>query len=236
MSPSAATTELLARFRRAFADSTLSAEEARDLRERLAAHGLQGNELEALRHQLFAMAEERFNTFKDKKTVEWLEAASALLLSPSTPQLAHAEVFFSPGTECLDAILGFINRAAHRLDVCVFTISDDRIAEALLAAHRKGTTIRLLTDNDKLHDQGSDIKALQAAGLAVRIDNTPNHMHHKFALADERLALTGSYNWTRSAALANLENLLITDNTTVVQRYATEFNRLWQEMQVYEGH
>jgi len=235
MNPSAATTELMARFRRAFADSTLSAEEARDLRERLAAHGLQGKELETLRHELFAIAAERFNTFKDKKTVEWLEAASALLLPPNEPQLAHAEVFFSPGTECLDAIMGFIERAAHRLDVCVFTISDDRIAEALLAAHRRGTAIRLLTDNDKLHDQGSDVKPLQAAGLQVRIDTTPNHMHHKFAVADGRLALTGSYNWTRSAALANLENLLITDDTTVVQRYSQEFERLWPDMQVYDG-
>ncbi|OUJ76336.1 hypothetical protein BXP70_01570 [Hymenobacter crusticola] len=227
---------MLARFRQAFADSTLSAEEARDLRERLAAHGLQGQELEGLRHQLFAMAEERFNTFKDKKTVEWLEAASALLLAPGAAQPSQAEVFFSPGTECLDAILRFINQAAHRLDVCVFTISDDRIAEALLAAHRRGTVIRLLTDNDKLHDQGSDIKPLQAAGLSVRIDRTPNHMHHKFAIADERVALTGSYNWTRSAALSNLENLLITDDAAVVQRYSQEFERLWQDMQTYEGH
>jgi len=235
MGSSVATTELLERFRRAFADSTLSAAEARDLRERLAAHGLQGQELEVLRRQLFAMAEERFNTFKDKKTVEWLEAASALLLPTAAPQSAHSEVYFSPGTECLDAILRFIHGAAHRLDVCVFTISDDRIAEALLSAHRRGTTIRLLTDNDKLHDQGSDIKPLQAAGVPVRIDNTPNHMHHKFAVADNRIALTGSYNWTRSAALSNLENLLITDDATVVQRYNEEFERLWHSMHTYNG-
>jgi phosphatidylserine/phosphatidylglycerophosphate/cardiolipin synthase-like enzyme len=235
MSQSAATTELLTYFRRAFADSTLSAGEARDLRGRLAAHGLQGQELEDLRHQLFALAEERFNTFKDKKTVEWLEAASALLLPTSEPQLAHAEVFFSPGTECLDAILQLINHAAHRLDVCVFTISDDRIAEALLAAHRRGTVVRLLTDNLKIHDQGSDIKPLQAAGLPVRIDRTPNHMHHKFAVADNHIVLTGSYNWTRSAALANLENLLVTDDAAVVQRYCKEFERLWTDMQQYEG-
>ncbi|GGF01010.1 phospholipase D-like domain-containing protein [Hymenobacter cavernae] len=235
MSQSAATAELLTHFRRAFTDSVLTAEEARDLRQRLAAHGLQGKELEELRRQLFALAEERFNTFKDKKMVEWLAAASALLLPPAEPQAAHSEVFFSPGTACLDAILAFINHAAHRLDVCVFTISDDRIAEALLAAHRRGAAIRLLTDNDKLHDQGSDIKSLQAAGVPVRIDRTPNHMHHKFAVADNRVVLTGSYNWTRSAALANLENLLVTDDATVVQRYSTEFERLWSEMQQYDG-
>jgi phosphatidylserine/phosphatidylglycerophosphate/cardiolipin synthase-like enzyme len=235
MSQSAATTELLVHFRRAFADSTLSADEARDLRQRLAAHGLEGQQLLELRHQLFAMAEERFNTFKDKKTVEWLEAASALLLPAPVPQLAHAEVFFSPGTECLEAILNLINHAAHRLDICVFTISDDRIAEALLAAHQRGATVRLLTDNHKLHDQGSDIKPLQIAGLPVRIDKTPNHMHHKFAVADNRVVLTGSYNWTRSAALANLENLLVTDDATVVQRYSAEFERLWAEMQQYDG-
>ncbi|TGE21425.1 DUF1669 domain-containing protein [Hymenobacter aquaticus] len=232
---SADTTGLLRHFEQAFADSTLSAAEARELRAKLAAHGQQGAQLTTLRQQLFAMARERFNSFEDKAVVEWLEAASALLLPLAPPQPAHTTVHFSPGTECVEAIRTFISQAAHQLDVCVFTISDDRITDSLLAAHRRGVAIRLLTDDDKLHDKGSDIVQLHASGLSIRTDCSTNHMHHKFALADNRLVLTGSYNWTRSAAMYNLENLLITDDATAVQRYRTEFDRLWADMAVFRG-
>ncbi|UOQ53840.1 phospholipase D-like domain-containing protein [Hymenobacter cellulosivorans] len=234
-SDSAGTADLLRQFEQSFADSTLSVAEARELRSRLAAHGQQGPALHTLRQQLFALARERFNSFEDKAVVEWLEAASALLLPLAPPQPAQTSVHFSPGTECVHAIRQFINHAAQQLDVCVFTISDDRITDALLAAHRRGVAIRLLTDNDKLFDKGSDIKQLHASGISIRIDQTTDHMHHKFALADQRLVLTGSYNWTRSAAMVNLENLLITDDTSAVTRYQTEFDRLWEVMVPFGG-
>ncbi|RYU77991.1 phospholipase D-like domain-containing protein [Hymenobacter persicinus] len=226
---------LLRHFERSFADATLSAAEAQELRRRLAEHGQQGAALEQLRHQLFNLARERFNSFQDKSVIQWLEAASALLLPMVVPSgeqgaIPHTEVFFSPGDACVDAIRQFIGRAAHRLDICVFTISDDRITAALLEAHRRGIAIRLLTDNDKLHDKGSDIKQLQASGITIRTDLTDDHMHHKFAVADNRRVLTGSYNWTRSASLYNMENLLISDDRAVVRRYTEEFERLWGQM------
>ncbi|MCC2548871.1 phospholipase D-like domain-containing protein [Hymenobacter sp. BT175] len=228
------TDELLRHFRQAFTDSTLSTDEARRLRQELADHGQHGAALDELRHQLFAMARARFNSFQDKSAIEWLESASALLLPAETGPPAHTEVHFSPGTECVEAIQRFISHAAHRLDVCVFTISDDRLTDCLLTAHRHGVQIRLLTDDEKLFDKGSDIRQLAAAGIPVRTDVTENHMHHKFAVADGRVALTGSYNWTRSAALYNLENLLITDEPAVVRRFSSEFDRLWAQMTVYK--
>ncbi|SHL39611.1 phospholipase D-like domain-containing protein [Hymenobacter psychrotolerans] len=232
-----ATTDLLHHFERAFADSTLSLDEARQLRQRLAEHGQHGEDLHELRHRLFGLARSRFNSFQDKTVIEWLEAASALLLPPAdTPARAsRSEVFFSPNDDCVAAIRRFLGEAAHTLDICLFTIADDRLTDAMLAAHKRGVRVRLLTDNDKLYDRGSDVRQLQAAGLPVRTDRTTDHMHHKFALADSRTVLTGSYNWTRSAAELNLENLLITDDTTIVRRYSQEFGRLWEALAPFEG-
>ena len=233
----AATTDLLHHFGRAFTDSTLSVEEARQLRQRLAEHGQHGADLHELRHELFALARSRFNSFQDKAVVEWLEAASALLLPPaaSPARTTRAEVHFSPGPECVAAIQRFIGQAARQLDICVFTVADDRLTNALLTAHRRGVLVRLLTDNDKLFDRGSDVRQLFTAGIPVRIDRTEYHMHHKFAVADKRTVLTGSYNWTRSAAEHNLENLLITDDHATVQPYAREFERLWAQMSVLDA-
>jgi cardiolipin hydrolase len=231
-------TDLLQHFQRAFADSTLSPDEARQLRQRLTERARHPAGLADLRHRLFGLARDRFNNFQDKAVVEWLEAASALLLpapAPAAARATHAEVYFSPNDDCVAAIRRFLGQAARQLDICVFTIADDRLTDAVLAAHRRGVRVRLLTDNDKLHDRGSDVRQLHAAGLPIRVDRTDNHMHHKFAVADNRTVLTGSYNWTRSAAELNLENLLISDDQTLVKRYTTEFNKLWDALEEFRG-
>jgi phosphatidylserine/phosphatidylglycerophosphate/cardiolipin synthase-like enzyme len=94
----------------------------------------------------------------------------------------------------------------------------------------QGIQIRIITDDEKVDDHGSDIKRLAAAGIEVRIDNSVNHMHHKFALFDNRRVLTGSYNWTRSAADDNQENILLTDDKRAVAAYRDEFEKLWAAM------
>ena len=149
------------------------------------------------------------------------------------PQKITSHAFFSPGDDCLNAIIACMDAAEESIKICVFTISDDRISDAIMQAHRRGVAIRIITDNDKLHDLGSDIRELAARGLEVRIDKTRNHMHHKFAIFDEVRVLTGSYNWTRSAALYNHENILITDNPSIVQDFSEEFDRLWKDMMRY---
>lgn len=227
--------DLLTLFHRSFADNTLSTEEAQHLRAQLAAHGPQGEALEEFRHQLFSVVRERFNTLPDKAAIEWLEAANALLMPPAEATSTHSEVYFSPDDDCVGAIQRFIKGAKQRLEVCVFTVSDDRITDELLAAHHRGVQLRLLTDNDKLFDRGSDVRQLHAAGVAIHVDNTTDHMHHKFAVADGRSVLTGSYNWTRSASLYNHENLLITEDSTIVRRYLAEFERLWSSLGAFQS-
>ncbi len=144
-----------------------------------------------------------------------------------------SKAYFSPGTECQQAIISAIDNAKSSIKICVFTISDDQITRAILDAHRRNIAIKLLTDNEKLFDQGSDIRELAQARVEIRTDNTRNHMHHKFAIIDHQVLLTGSYNWTRSAALYNHENLIVTNGKELVQDFLVEFDKLWQEMTVY---
>ena len=51
-------------------------------------------------------------------------------------------------------------------------------------------------------------------------------MHHKFAIFDGKLLVTGSYNWTDSAERVNHENVLFVDDPAVIQRYQAHFERL----------
>jgi phosphatidylserine/phosphatidylglycerophosphate/cardiolipin synthase-like enzyme len=65
------------------------------------------------------------------------------------------------------------------------------------------------------------------------MDNTKNHMHHKFMIADDISVITGSYNWTTSAARFNHENILLTKESGVVASYRKGFDQLWEQMADY---
>lgn len=140
------------------------------------------------------------------------------------------EVSFSPGEECLRAIQSRLASAKRKIDICVFTITDDRIAIGILDAHRRGVAVRVVTDNDKALDEGSDVRRLERGGVEVREDRTEYHMHHKFAVFDERVVLTGSYNWTRGAARNNEENLVVSDDPRMVGPFREEFESLWERL------
>ncbi len=136
---------------------------------------------------------------------------------------------FSPGEDCRNLIIELINNAISNLDICVFTISDDLITSALIKAFENGINIRIITDNDKKNDLGSDIKELYYKGIDVHIDESSFHMHHKFMIVDQQLLLTGSYNWTRSAAKFNEENLIVVSDTQTANDFQLVFDSLWDK-------
>jgi cardiolipin hydrolase len=146
-----------------------------------------------------------------------------------------SQAFFSPGTSCRDAIIHQLHVAVSSLKICVFTISDDVIAEAIIKAKRRGVNVLILTDNDKLFDLGSDIHRLAGEGIEIKVDNTSNHMHHKFMLVDDKILVNGSYNWTRSAAKYNQENLIVTADPELIRLFLKEFDKLWREMMIFKN-
>jgi mitochondrial cardiolipin hydrolase len=182
--------------------------------------------------QAIVLAQASITDARMRDTFAWLLSIATLTQdgAPAKPPTASASrVAFSPGDDCLDIILDEFARARRSADVCVFTITDDRIRSAMLGARRRGVALRVISDDDKATDEGSDIEALRRAGVEVRVDRSEAHMHHKFAVFDGDRVLTGSYNWTRSAARNNQENVLVTAERAVVDRFDAEFQRLWSD-------
>ena len=138
------------------------------------------------------------------------------------------KIYFSPGTDCLNAIIRTLKNAKRSARICVFTISDNRIVDAIKEMQLNGVNIKIISDNDKRFDVGSDIEYIAKLGIDVKLDTTHAHMHHKFAVIDDTITITGSYNWTRSAETKNYENILVTDSKDVAKAYLKEFNKLWE--------
>lgn len=161
-------------------------------------------------------------------TLDWLEDVNRVLRPGDAVSGGAHKACFSPGDDCLGQIRELLMQARSSIDICVFTITDDRITDAILKAHGRGIRLRIITDDDKSTDRGSDIMRLSEAGVPIRVDRTPHHMHHKFAVFDARTLLTGSYNWTRSAARDNEENIVVLSDRKLAAEFRRVFEELWQ--------
>lgn len=209
-------------------DRRLSRAEKRALGEVVRAVAVDPHQRALLQHRAFAVARQAINWYADRQVLDWLEDVVKVLRPfEPVPGATTAKVYFSHRDDCAGTICGHLSRAQRSADICVFTITDDRITKAILDAHTRRVAVRVVTDDEKAGDLGSDIALLRQVGIDVRIDDSPHHMHHKFAVFDGRLLLTGSYNWTRGASRDNEENFLVTDDGRLVEAYLQEFEKLW---------
>ncbi len=159
----------------------------------------------------------------------WLEQVVKTLDAADESAPVVSSAYFSPGETCLRRLGELMRGCRASLDICVFTIADDRLTEAILDCHARGVQVRVVSDNDKQHDAGSDIARLRDHRVPVRLDHALSHMHHKFALFDGRVLANGSFNWTRSATRDNDENLVVSDDANLVRVFGLQFEKLWQQ-------
>jgi len=67
-------------------------------------------------------------------------------------------------------------------------------------------------------------------GVPVRTDkDVQAHMHNKYAIIDDRILITGSFNWTWQAVKSNQENLIIVEKDDLVKRYKDSYEKLWTQ-------
>ncbi|MCT4587582.1 MAG: phospholipase D-like domain-containing protein [Carboxylicivirga sp.] len=224
--------EALSYLKQSLEDRILTKSEKKALKAVIGEKGFNKHELNRLRSEIFTEARKHYNEFKHLQVIDWLEEANKLIL-PQATRSFYCHSYFSPGQECLNCILTQISYAVNKIDICVFTISDNDIRDKLEYALNKGVRVRIITDDEKTNDLGSDIEYLQRKGADVKIDNSSHHMHHKFAIFDNETLLTGSYNWTRSAAQYNQENILETNDPKAIISYQKEFDKLWKTMSTY---
>ncbi|NCO23952.1 MAG: hypothetical protein GW897_02405, partial [bacterium] len=87
--------------------------------------------------------------------------------------------------------------------------------------------VRVYLDRSQIESTYSVSRLLVQKGIKVRISTNNYIMHHKFAIIDNRLLLTGSYNWTFAANNKNEENLMIIDDPEIIEIFQHQFVNLW---------
>ncbi|KAF9353307.1 hypothetical protein BGX34_011648, partial [Mortierella sp. NVP85] len=56
---------------------------------------------------------------------------------------------FFPSEQSFNKLVKTLDDAKKSLDICVYTITDDQLAKAIIRAHERGVKIRIISDNDK---------------------------------------------------------------------------------------
>lgn len=216
---------------RSLDDRRFSRGERQALGESLATLG-SAIDRDALRRRAFEVARAALTQPDDLPVLAWLEEVTRAIreVGQAVARPVVAEAHFSPGDDCPRAIGRLLAGARKAADICVFTITDDRLADAIADAHRRGVAVRIVTDDAKAEDLGSDVDRFERSGIPTRVDRSPYHMHHKFAILDGQTLLTGSYNWTRGAARDNEENLIVTTDPRLLAPFIGTFDRLWAKL------
>lgn len=123
-----------------------------------------------------------------------------------------------------------LDSANTTMELCMYTVTYDRIRDSIAQAAARGVRVRLITETDTINQPGSDIRYLADHGVDIRHDQvSTSAMHHKFTVIDGEVLLSGSFNYTRNAVTANRENLIISSNPSLVVPYAEQFELLWKE-------
>jgi len=147
--------------------------------------------------------------------------------------MSYVSAYFSPARGADDVVIGFIDGCTTALDIAIYSLTHDRIAEAIVRAVARGVVVRVLMDTTQAGGRYSDDEKLVVGGVDVRLDHTTGSMHNKFLIGDGRTGgravLTGSYNLTVNATERNAENFVVVRLQYVAAAYQAEFERLWEQ-------
>jgi len=122
-------------------------------------------------------------------------------------------------------IIAAIEGAQCRVLVAMYSFTDDEIGQALVEAHQRSVKVYVLLDDGQDSDkQGREFPRLQAAGIPVGVEHLSGLLHHKFAVVDDVLVITGSYNWSDRADDQNFENAVFVTCAEIAESFATEFS------------
>lgn len=126
-------------------------------------------------------------------------------------------------------IIPYLNQAKEEVVIAMAWFTSAELFDALLSCLERRVKVELILLDNAINYMyyAPDFNLFIKAGGHLRIANSSvGFMHHKFCVIDNKIAITGSYNWTYYAETRNVENIVITDNLEIVNLYLMEYKRL----------
>ncbi len=151
------------------------------------------------------------------------EPVGASAAPPLPVPASSTEVIFSPGCEA--AIIAAIGQARTKIRVQIYTFTDSKIADALIAARNRGVDVAIIMDAQKSATTNAKIVTqLRNSYVTLRLDHKHPIAHAKFILIDGHTVLAGSFNFTAQAEKYNWEDLFIIESADIAEKMNASWN------------
>lgn len=131
------------------------------------------------------------------------------------------------GTEIKQRIISEITKATQCVYVAVAWFTDRDIANAIITAKSRNVIVDIILSSNANNEEV--IRMLKNTGISVHAFDTGDArglMHHKFCLFDNKISINGSFNFSYNASKNNVENIVVSDDTSLYEQFFTEFEQL----------
>ena len=136
--------------------------------------------------------------------------------------------YFSPKDKVISTqIIPEIKKAKKYIYIPSFIITHKDFANELINAKKRGADVRLITDATSARNRYSVHSLLRKNNILVKTENFAGKMHAKAVIIDDRVALVGSMNLTKSGNMYNDENCLKIENKEIVKDLKNGFLKIW---------
>ncbi len=176
-----------------------------------------------------------------------------LWVGPTRIRLLFAPHRRSDPNQALTLLASVLGQARRRVDLALFVFSAQELTAGLAQLQQRGVALRVLADPGFASRSFSEILDLLGAALPDRdcgleAGNRPlarplegvgtprlargDKLHHKLAVIDGRTVVSGSFNWSPSAAHQNDETLMVIDSPLLAVHFSREMDRLWRDAEL----
>ena len=138
---------------------------------------------------------------------------------------SEVESYFSPSDNTTAKLEATLLSANSTIEFALLSFTHNSLGAAIDDRHDEGVVVRGIIESTG--DTGTEYDFLLSQGVDVQSHPFSAQLHHKYALIDHSVVITGSHNWSNSAEQRNDENTLIIHNATIANQYLQEFTARW---------
>ena len=103
------------------------------------------------------------------------------------------------------------------------------LAQALVHAHKRGVKVSVILEGSRLKDNYPFYRFLKDRGVDVWLDTSQTLIHHKAILADDKILIIGSHNWSTAAFFKNEEFSIITNDKATIKSFQHELKKITKQ-------
>jgi phosphatidylserine/phosphatidylglycerophosphate/cardiolipin synthase-like enzyme len=160
-------------------------------------------------------------------------------------------IHFSPAAKSQDwatttnGLIGqILARSRSQTDLALFVFSEPQLSEVLAASSARQVPVRMLIDREFAYRPYSQLLAMLGVAPCqsskrhvwakpITTGGVPelpagDLLHHKFAVIDKSIVITGSHNWSAAGNYQNDETLVVVESPIVAAHFQREFDELYR--------